>query len=395
VFDDAKSFFAYGQERFDMIFTEPSNPWVSGTSSLFSVEFYERLVPVLEEDGLLVQWVQLYELNDDLFLSVLAALDQVFPSYRAYLVGDSDVVIVAGVGDSLEAPDWSLVDSPEFRSLTAGTPRFSPASLDALLLFDDALLRPLLRGVVPNTDLRPVLDAGAERARFEQSYARGVYELGTSSVGLLRALREARRPGVGYDPVAARGLAPSVLRARGDWLRAALRDGGGISPESFPEWQEELAQLGDFLQESTPGEEPISWEAWAFAYGRADAALHWGTSGWRDPSFDARVDAYLESFAEPELVTHAVVLSRAFATFDWSTAADAATALVGPVSVGEVWMEPTRLLDLAVIAYLKTDRLPEARYAIRTLGPPVGPPADRLTLRILEALLSQAEGQLP
>lgn len=395
VFDDAKSFFAYGQERFDLIFTEPSNPWVSGTSSLFSVEFYERLVPVLEQDGLLVQWVQLYELNDDLFLSVLAALDQVFPAYRAYLVGDSDVVIVAGVADALETPDWSLVDSPAFRTLTTGTPRFTPASLEALLLFDEELLRPLLRGVVPNSDLRPILDAGAERARFEQSYAHGVHELGTSSVALLRALLEERLPGVEYEQVAARGLAPSVLRARGDWLRAALRDGGGISPETFPEWQEELAQLGDFLRGSAPGAEPASWEAWAFAYGRADAALHWGTSGWRDASFDARVDAYLQSLEEPELVSLVVDLTRAFADFDWPSAADAATALVGPVSVGEAWIEPTRLLDIAVIAYLKTDRYAEARYAIRTLGPPIGPSPERLTLRILTALLSQAEGQRP
>lgn len=391
VFDDAKSFFAYGQERFDLVFTEPSNPWVSGTSSLFSVEFYERLVPVLADDGLLVQWVQLYELNDDLFLSVLAAIDQIFPAYRGYLVGDSDVVIVASASGEFEDPDWSVVESTAFRQLTVGTPPFSRSALESLLLFDERLFRPLLEDITPNSDLRPVLDAGAERARFEQSYARGVYDLGVSSVSLLRALQGVTVEGSEYAPVAARGLEPSVLRARGDWLRAALREGGGISPESFPEWQTELVELGDFLGGSTPGNEPPSWEAWAFAYGRADAALHWGTSGWRDSAFDARIDSYLASVDEPDLVAQVVALTRAFSTFDWATAADAASVLVAPVSVGGIWMEPNRFLDMAVVAYLRAGRIPEARYTIRTLRPPAGVPNDRLAVRILESLLDEAE----
>jgi spermidine synthase len=43
IFDDAKSFFARGKERYDLIVSEPSNPWVSGTSSLFTQEFYSRI----------------------------------------------------------------------------------------------------------------------------------------------------------------------------------------------------------------------------------------------------------------------------------------------------------------------------------------------------------------
>lgn len=393
VFDDAKSFFAYGRERFDLVFTEPSNPWVSGTSSLFSVDFYERLVPVLEDDGVLLQWLQLYEMNDDLFLSVLAALDRVFPSYRGYLVGDSDIVVVARASGSLGDPDWSVVESDAFERLMAGTPAVTASSLEALVLFDEALLRPLLAEVTPNTDLRPILDTGAERARFEQSYARGVRELGTSSVSLVRSLGEHFVGPAEYRPVAARGLTPAVQRARGDWLREALREGGGISPEAFPEWQDQLVELGEFLGASVPGSEPGSWEAWAFAYGRADAALHWGTSGWRDESFDERIDAFLASVDAPEEVTRAVALTRAFSLFDWTTAADAAVGLVSPISVGELWVEPDRFLDMAVLSLLKSDRLPEARFAMTTLGAVPRPDGERLTDRLLTALLDEAEGR--
>ncbi|HUF75763.1 MAG TPA: hypothetical protein VMM35_05760, partial [Longimicrobiales bacterium] len=123
-FDDAKSYFAYRRERFDIVFTEPSNPWVSGTASLFTVEFYQRLRESIAEEGVLVQWLQTYELTDSLFLSVVAALDAVFPSYRAYLVGGGDVAIVASPHGLLVDPDWSVLASEGFGALTAGAPPF-------------------------------------------------------------------------------------------------------------------------------------------------------------------------------------------------------------------------------------------------------------------------------
>jgi spermidine synthase len=43
VFDDAEAFFASANRTFDVILAEPSNPWVSGVSGLFTAEFYHRL----------------------------------------------------------------------------------------------------------------------------------------------------------------------------------------------------------------------------------------------------------------------------------------------------------------------------------------------------------------
>jgi spermidine synthase len=155
VFDDAKSYFSYRRERFDVIFAEPSNPWVSGTSSLFTQEFYERVTGFLTDDGVLAQWVQLYELDDDLFLSVVAALDAVFPSYRAYLTGDADVVIVASLEEEMRDADWSVVESDAFRTLTTSAPPFRAQHMRALFLFDETTFRPLLAsGVRPNSDYR-------------------------------------------------------------------------------------------------------------------------------------------------------------------------------------------------------------------------------------------------
>src|SRR5688572_7850679 len=74
VIDDARAYFARSSEPFDLIVSEPSNPWVSGVSGLFTKEFYARVRQHLAQDGIFAQWLQLYEMNDELVRSVLAAL---------------------------------------------------------------------------------------------------------------------------------------------------------------------------------------------------------------------------------------------------------------------------------------------------------------------------------
>src|SRR5207302_367287 len=95
VIDDARSYFAASGSRFDLIVSEPSNPWVSGVSGLFTSQFYGRVRSQLAPNGIFVQWMHLYELDDDLVLSVIAALASQFPSYAIFQTSDKDISIVA------------------------------------------------------------------------------------------------------------------------------------------------------------------------------------------------------------------------------------------------------------------------------------------------------------
>ena len=70
VVDDAKAFFAESRRRFDVILSEPSNPWVSGVSGLFTDEFYRRVRGWLTPDGVFGQWLHLYEIDDRLVLTL-------------------------------------------------------------------------------------------------------------------------------------------------------------------------------------------------------------------------------------------------------------------------------------------------------------------------------------
>lgn len=392
VFDDAKSYFSYQRERFDIIFAEPSNPWVSGTASLFTVEFYRRVTDFLSEGAVLGQWMQIYELDDDLFLSVVAAVDAVFPSYRAYLVGDADVAIVATSDTSQADPDWSVVETESFRAFTTSAPPFLPQHLEPLFLFDQDTFRPVLdAGVRPNSDYRPILDLGAERTRFDERFATGVFSLATSRVNLQRHLAGRPLDPKPYRIPPAYGLSSTVLSERGAWLRAALAQGGGIAPEEFEEWQEELVNLQQFLLDGLDGHLG-SWQGWTGAFVRAENALHWGLAGHVETTFYDAAYRVLDTEDAPPVPRAVVDLMHGYGVGDWERAAAATDILVGPVTAGERWLPANLLLDVGVLAYLETDRPTAALTLIDELGPRAGRGAEDLRTRLLRALATEAAG---
>jgi hypothetical protein len=344
----------------------------------------------LADDGILAQWVQLYELSDGLFLSVLAALDQVFPSYRVYLVGDHDVAIVAAAEGDLGEPDWSVLQSESFLRFTAGVPPFRPEHMQSLLLFDRETMAPLLaQGVAANSDYRPILDLGAERTRFEGTSASGVFSFAISRLDLLRALREERMAPAAYHTVPARGLEPAMLAGRAAWLRSAMGAGGGIAPEDFPQWQSSLVALR-LLLDLTREDQRAEWQTWLDAFARSEGDIHWGTSGWVDTTFYRQVYDFLDRASAPEPARAAVDLLHGLSLFEWERVAATADVLVPRVASGESWVDPATLLDAAVIAYLRTGRPEAARNALELLRGRSGRAADNLRQRLLEALVSQA-----
>jgi hypothetical protein len=390
-FEDAKSFFSSSQDRFDVIFAEPSNPWVSGVSSLFSIEFYQHISARLTPTGMFGQWIQVYELDDPLFLSILAALDAVFPSYRGYLVATADVAIVASTSPNLPAADWSVLDLEGVRQIMDGAPPFTGDHLDGLLLFDETTFRGVLDGGVPaNSDYRPVLDLGSERARFLDASAEGLLSLAHSRFDLLKNLAGAQVLPQPYAPPPALGLAPLVNASRTAWARQTVDERTALPNEYVPEWSPSVAQLRDFLHEVRGISAPESWVRFANDFVRAEAVLHWGTTGWADEPFFAEVYAFLERTDAPVEARAAVDLMHAVDTWDWALAASAADLLRTTVDGGRGWDEVGLLLDASVTAYLKTGRPEAAKNALDRLLPHTERAPRDLRNQLLETLIAGA-----
>jgi len=92
--DDAKTFMALADRKYDLVVSVPSNPWVAGVSGLFTRDFFQTVDRHLADDGVLVQWIHTYESNDELIRLVVRTLRDTFPHATTWL-GPHDLVLVA------------------------------------------------------------------------------------------------------------------------------------------------------------------------------------------------------------------------------------------------------------------------------------------------------------
>jgi spermidine synthase len=390
VIDDAKSYFASEQHRYDLIVSEPSNPWVSGVSGLFTDEFYGRIKGYLTEKGVFAQWLHVYELDDRLVLSVLAALHQNFRSYEVYLVPGGDLLIVASNQTKLPPPDWSVFGYPELqRDLCRFLP-LTPAVLDALRLAGRAELTPLLDTYgQPNSDFYPVLDLSAERRRFRKDNAGGFPALSAEWFNLLAAMN-GTRVGPGDQTVASLPENPRVVaRATG----AVLRSRTGIQPNDtaitysstnavfqWRQWQVMMAS----------NQPPSDWDLWLRQAYAVDRMRNGGTAGTPDQEFHRDLVRFMERHNAPAPARDVMTFRNGVSSWHFSEAAAAAERLIPHAQQGR-WIPADELRDGLVIARLHLRDVRGARQALDSLFPLSRRPVTDLRSQLLMAYVQTAE----
>jgi len=273
--DDAKTFFSTHGRRYELIVSEPSNPWVSGVSSLFTREFYRRIRAHLAAEGLLVQWIQLYEIDPSLVASVLRALGEEFPHYAIFAASDHDLLIVAGERPVPLPPRAEVFEHPGLARELWTVHIYSGGDFDARYLGSRSTLEPLFAsyGMPPNSDYAPVLDLNAARQRFMEKSATELVALLNAEVPLLELLEpgRARRP---VSPLYKGGYAFERIEAtRLAWYaRDFLIGGRRPAPEAVPtQLQKDLELLKLRLLECR---EPRELDVWLHGAIRVARALN-------------------------------------------------------------------------------------------------------------------------
>jgi spermidine synthase len=101
VYDDARHFVLTTREKFDIITSDPIHPWVKGTATLYSKEYFELVKQHLNPGGVITQWVPLYESDFETVKSELATFFDVFPNGTIWgndINGEGyDIVLLAQV----------------------------------------------------------------------------------------------------------------------------------------------------------------------------------------------------------------------------------------------------------------------------------------------------------
>ena len=101
VIDDGRKVMEMSKNRYDIIISEPSNPWLSGISNLYSTEFYRVAKEHLAPKGLFGQWLQTYKFSNSNYLMVLKTIKSVFKYTTVFSIGGSDTLIIGSDYDIL------------------------------------------------------------------------------------------------------------------------------------------------------------------------------------------------------------------------------------------------------------------------------------------------------
>jgi predicted membrane-bound spermidine synthase len=369
VIDDAKSYFASSGRKFDIILSEPSNPWVSGVSGLFTREFYARVRGQLTPRGIFGQWLHLYELSDGLANSVLAAIDAEFPFYEVFFTSESDLLIVASSA-ALPQPQWAIANYPGIaRDLRRVVP-LANESFEALRLGGRDVLHPMLlaRGA-PNSDYFPVLDLGADRMRFMRESATGYESLSTGRFDVVAAL-SGRRAGFGTLAITP---TPEIARPAALSLGARIRATHTL-PASVvamlprdEDLRNALYRVDQLDRMTTSARPPADWHAWMDAVVQVDEDLHSGTAGAVDTGFFDKVRQFASKGGAPAEARAGIDFLHGIGAWNWPEAAVSARALIASRDT-IAWIPDVLLRNGAAVAFIMLHDTAGAKDVLQTFA---------------------------
>lgn len=220
---DGRSHVLLGRRKYDVIVSEPSNPWIAGVASLFTQEFFAAARGRLAPGGIMCQWANAYNISDADLRSILATFRSVFPHGTAWLVGGDDVLMVGSV-DPLEERLGNITrhwQRPGVAEDLAKVAVADPFSIYSLFVGGPSELAEYAGAATVFTDDRSRLEFSAPRELHNRNAGDNAAALARllGAEGGPKAIREARR-----QAGAAQWRGRGDMMARADVYQIAYAD---------------------------------------------------------------------------------------------------------------------------------------------------------------------------
>ena len=181
VSNDGRNFIYTTDEKFDVIVSEPSNPWVTGVANLFTLEYFKRGAERLKDDGLFSQWLQIYEMAPEDVRTLIATFRAAFPQVYLFRGAEGDLMLLGSKSErrlNLSNISAHLQDSTISADLKrVGTTRAS--DIISRFYLGPAEITNLSAGARLNTDDNALIEFNAPRrvGTAEETVARNLKQL--------------------------------------------------------------------------------------------------------------------------------------------------------------------------------------------------------------------------
>ncbi|HVS81421.1 MAG TPA: fused MFS/spermidine synthase [Pyrinomonadaceae bacterium] len=170
IVDDARNYLRVNPQRYDLIVSEPSHPWVPGVANLFTREFFALGRERLKDDGVFVQWLQIYQLSTESLRSVLATFHEVFPHVAVFRVQGAakgkDLILLGSRAPISFDQMNQRFNEPRIAAELARAGIKNADELRAWFVCDETQLGPAVAGAIINTDDNMQVETVAPREAF-------------------------------------------------------------------------------------------------------------------------------------------------------------------------------------------------------------------------------------
>ena len=169
IIDDGRNYLLCTKKKYDVIISEPSNPWISGCSNLFTREYFRIVKDRLSNQGIYCQWMQYYNITNNDYKTILRTFLSVFPYTTLWITTGGDTLLI-GMNRRLSI-DYKVME----KKLSNNRVNFSlkrvgldnPYSfLTSFVMGEDTLRQYAGEGPL-NTDNRPRIEFSASKSLYD------------------------------------------------------------------------------------------------------------------------------------------------------------------------------------------------------------------------------------
>jgi spermidine synthase len=169
--NDGRNFLLVSKRRYDVIISEPSNPWMAGVANLFSREHYQLMRNHLVSDGVVCQWLHAYSMSAEDLQMIIRTFTGVFKDTSLWMSQFPDILLIGrNQGGPIDFKAFNEIFSrPEIKQDFKPYGVETAEGLLAGFLLGDHDLRLMARGGRINSDNRPSLEFSAPRHLYDNT----------------------------------------------------------------------------------------------------------------------------------------------------------------------------------------------------------------------------------
>lgn len=169
------------KKSYDVIISQPSNPWITGVSNLFTTEYYKLMSQRLAAEGVVCQWIPSYHMTEEMLAVILKSFHGVFPYVTLWTSSVPGDLFAIGSNSPIKVPFPHLLqhlERPEIRQDLARIRMDDPLLLAKTFKYGQdqvaAFVEQFAHDLPDNSDTYPIVEFMTPRFLWKQKSAKNV-----------------------------------------------------------------------------------------------------------------------------------------------------------------------------------------------------------------------------